>query len=106
MIVAVSPRCVIASSTSSENAVACSSAHRSIARSTFDDPGVAPDHPGEHADDGPGDDEAGQRDGERQTRGRRGVHPRAEEPPRLRDGSGAPAPIASVALSAGSACGQ
>jgi hypothetical protein len=40
-----------------------------------DEPDVAPDHPGEDADDHAGDDEGGQRHGERQTRGRRRIHP-------------------------------
>ena len=47
-----------------------------------DEPDVAPNHPREHAHDHPGEDECGERHGERQARGRRRVHPGAQEPPR------------------------
>jgi hypothetical protein len=44
------------------------------------EPGVAANHPGQDAHDDPGDDQAGQRDGERQAGGGRRIHPGAEEP--------------------------
>jgi hypothetical protein len=64
MIVRVSPRCVIPASTSSVKVVACSSAHLSTARSTFHEPGVAPDHPDQDTDDGTAQHEARQGHGE------------------------------------------